>query len=397
MATIFERANPEDFDEIVDLANYVFSYDGVPHDFPKLLPKLYKREHGTAIHHFVARENGKIMAVVGVFPMRMIVSGEELHVYGIGTVCTHPYRRSLGYMKNLMNLANDAIVASGADFGCLGGQRQRYGYYGYDLCGQSVHFTLGRDNVRHSYDKNAFRSFSFRSMSADDADLEKCREWFERRPAHVVREPERFFDIQMSYNAAMWCILTDGIPCGYLVASNAGVQVQELVMADGRPTADLLSAWIVNRELDRVQISLPPYDQEGIASLSHICAQMSVRSAENFSVFRFPSVVKAFLQLKAGCSPLPDGSMVLSVEGRTPFRIWMAAGSVHVEETEAPANLSLTYMDALAFLFGPLGGVASTAYESRCIPGPAGWSGRERTLARAWFPLPLFFDGLDNV
>ena len=397
MAEAFDRANPEDFDEIVDLANYVFSYSGDRHDFPILLPKLYKKEHGTAIHHFVAREDGKIMAVVGAFPMRMFVAGEDLLVYGIGSVCVHPYRRKRGYMNTLMRLAHEAIVASGADFGCLGGQRQRYRHFGYDRCGQSIDFTLNKANVRHRYGRDVFQELSFRSMAADDPDLEICREWFARRPAHVIREPDRFHDIQRSWNADMWCILTNGTPCGYLSASKDGKEVHELVTGDGRDPAEVLSSWIERQNLNELKFSLPPYDQKGIASLSSLCEDVCLEAADNIAIFNFPRVVKAFLQLKAGYAGLPDGSLVLSVEGRTPFRISMQEGRACVMETDEPANLMPAYMDALAFLFGPLGGVASAALESRCTAGPAGWTGQERALARSWFPLPLFFDSLDNV
>ncbi len=397
MTEAFERANPEDFDEIMDLANYVFSYSGDRHDFPILLPKLYKKEYGTAIHHFVAREDGKILAVVGAFPMRMLVAGETLLVYGIGSVCVHPYHRNLGYMKTLMQLAHEAITASGADFSCLGGQRQRYQHFGYDRCGQSVEFTLNKANVRHRYGREVFQELSFRLMSADDPFLEICRGWFTRRPAHVIREPDRFFDIQRSWNADMWCILANGTPCGYLTASKDGKEVHELVTGDGRDPAEVLSSWIERKNMDTLKFSLPPYDQNGIASLSTLCESVLLEAADNMAIFNFPRVMKAFLQLKAGYAELPDGSLVLSVEGKTPFRISMQEGRAHVVETDEPANLILAYMDALAFLFGPLGGVASTALESRCAAGPAGWAGQERNLARSWFPLPLFFDFLDNV
>lgn len=397
MATIFERATPEDFDEIVDLANYVFSYSGTRHDFPTLLPKLYKREYGSAVHHFVAREEGGIKAVVGAFPMSMMVAGEKLLVFGIGSVCVHPYRRHLGYMNALMKMSHDAIRASGADFGCLGGQRQRYQYFGYDRCGQSIHFSFNKANVRHRYGSGNFPEWSFRLLKADDAILPQCREWFELRPAYVVRKPDAFYDIQMTWNSAMWCILLEGKPCGYLTASGDGTEVHELVMGIDREPAEVLSAWLVQQKINEVRFAMPPFDQKGIASLSSLCENARLETADNLSIFNFPGTVRAFLKLKAGYSPLPDGSLVIAVEGRTPFSITVAEGTVLVGESEEPANLALPYMDALALLFGPFGGVASVAIETRCAAGPAGWSERERALARAWFPLPLFFDSLDNV
>ena len=37
----YEMAKPEDYDEIIDLANFVFSYAHRPHEFKTLIPKAY--------------------------------------------------------------------------------------------------------------------------------------------------------------------------------------------------------------------------------------------------------------------------------------------------------------------------------------------------------------------
>jgi len=397
MATTFERAGSEDFNEIVDLANYVFSHNGGRVDFPSLLPKLYKEQYGTSRHHCIAREDGRIRAIVGAFPIPMEVAGEKLLVCGIGTVCVHPYRRSTGYMKALMQMAHDDMKASGADFGCLGGQRQRYQYFGYDLCGQMFHFNLNKTNVRHCHGRDFASPFDFRLMDAADTALQRCLDWFNRRPAHAVRDLDRFYDTVCSWNFLLWGIELNGKLVGYLTASKNGDEVHEVVMEEERDLADILSAWLVAKGLDHLEIEVPPFDQKGIASLSGICESMHLAPAHNIAVFNFPNTVRAFAKLKAGYTVLPEGSLVLAIEGRTPFRITVLAGTVTVEETVDAANLELSYMGALAFLFGPFGGVAAPAYESACTVGQAGWSERERALARAWFPLPLFFEESDNV
>jgi predicted N-acetyltransferase YhbS len=397
MTTTFERARAEDFDEIVDLANYVFSHSNGRVDFPSLLPKLYREQYGTAGYHCIAREAGHIRAIVGAFPIPMDVAGDRLLVCGIGTVCVHPYRRNTGYMKALMQMAHDGMAASGADFGCLGGQRQRYQYFGYDLCGQMFHFTLNKTNVRHCYGRDYAPTYRFRRMDAEDPAMATCLEWFNRRPAHAVRELNRFYDTVCSWNFLLWGIEQKGKLIGYLTAAKNGEEVHELVTADDNDAAGILSDWLVTQGFDQVQFVTPPYDQKGIASLSAICESMHLSPAHNMAVFNFPNTVRAFAKLKASYETLPEGRLVLAVEGRKPFRIVMHAGTVTVEETDEPANLELPYMGALACLFGPFSGITTPIYESICKAGPAGWSLTERTLARVWFPLPLFFEESDNV
>ena len=62
MKVEFLKAAEADFDEVVDFANYVFSHE----------------------YHYLVKENGKIKALVGAFPMELSVLGQTLKVFGIG-------------------------------------------------------------------------------------------------------------------------------------------------------------------------------------------------------------------------------------------------------------------------------------------------------------------------
>lgn len=397
MATVFERATPADFEELVDVANYVFSHAGGRTDFPSLLPKLYKPEYGTAAHHVVAREDGRIRAVVGAFPLPMRVAGEDLLAYGIGTVCVHPYRRSTGYMKALMSLAHEGIRAAGADFGCLGGQRQRYQYFGYDRCGQMVKLSVNRTNIRHAFGRDYRPVHTFRPLEEGDTALTQCLAWFNARPAHAVRESARFLDTLRSWYFGAWAIETQGEVVGYLVASKDGGEISEIVTGDGRDAAVLLADWLTGRGLEKAVVVLPPFEQAMIDALARIAEFMSVEPADNLAVFHFPRTVQAFLKLKGTWQTLHDGQLVLEVEGHAPFRILVADGEVRVEATDDAVNLKLTYADALAFLFSPLSSITASALEKRGTVGAGGFGPAERVLAASWFPLPLFFDKADNV
>ncbi len=397
MATVFERATPADFEELVDLANYVFSHAGGRTDFPSLLPKLYKPAYGTAPHHVVAREDGRIRAVVGAFPLPMRVASEDLLAYGIGTVSVHPYRRSCGYMKALMNLAHEGIRAAGADFGCLGGQRQRYQYFGYDRCGQMVKLSVNRTNIRHAFGRDYRPAHTFRLLEEGDAALERCLAWFNARPAHAVREPERFLDILRSWYCGAWGIEAQGNLVGYLVASKDGGEINEIVTGDGCDAAVLLADWLTGRDIEKTVVELPPFEQGKIDRLARIAEFMTVEPADNMAVYHFPRTVQAFLKLKGTWQHLAEGQLVLAVEGHAPFRIEVCGGTVRVEATDSPANLAMSYADALAFLFSPLGAVTAGALEKRCMVGADGFGPAERVLTASWFPLPLFFENADNV
>lgn len=67
--TEFCTGKAGDREDIIDFINMVFSMTGRAHNFKALLPKLYGDALDTSGFHFLAKEDGKIKAVVGLFPI----------------------------------------------------------------------------------------------------------------------------------------------------------------------------------------------------------------------------------------------------------------------------------------------------------------------------------------
>ena len=92
METILDKAGVDDYDEIIDFLNYVFSNAHAPHDFPRLMPKLFKREYFANGIHYLVREAKKIRALVGSYPLVMEVYCKKRS----GITAWKWYRRSFG-------------------------------------------------------------------------------------------------------------------------------------------------------------------------------------------------------------------------------------------------------------------------------------------------------------
>jgi predicted acetyltransferase len=119
------KGSPEDYEDIINFGNYVFNID-----FPSLLPKIYNNHKEIAQYHHILKEDNKIKAMVGSFPLGLTVCDNYLKGRGIGTVSVHRYSRNFGYMRLLMDNAVAEIKAEGCDFAVLSGRRQRYEYWG---------------------------------------------------------------------------------------------------------------------------------------------------------------------------------------------------------------------------------------------------------------------------
>ena len=62
--TVYCKGQPGELPEILDFINMVFSMHRAPHNFRTLLPKLYGADRQTEWCHYLAKEDGKISAVV---------------------------------------------------------------------------------------------------------------------------------------------------------------------------------------------------------------------------------------------------------------------------------------------------------------------------------------------
>ncbi|MDR2102064.1 MAG: GNAT family N-acetyltransferase, partial [Treponema sp.] len=233
MAVQYTKAKGEDYDEVIDLANYVFSAARVPHDFPALLPKLYKKEYFMEGIHYLAREDGKIKAIIGAYPLAMNILGDVLPGRGIGMVSVHPYARSRGYMRTLMEMALEDMRRDGVVFSCLGGQRQRYEYFGYTPVGMQFVFECRQANIRHTLGKDFLPGFSLRLLSAADGEfIEGIRLFHEAKPARLERRGEKFFDILSSWTSRVYALLEGENLAGYFIYSPSEDTITEINLAD---------------------------------------------------------------------------------------------------------------------------------------------------------------------
>ena len=72
-------------DDYLDFINLVFGFNGRDPDFLKMYPNLYKAEYDPCYNNFVATEDGKLRAAIGVYPRTFSVMGEVLLSHGQST------------------------------------------------------------------------------------------------------------------------------------------------------------------------------------------------------------------------------------------------------------------------------------------------------------------------
>ncbi len=377
----FGRGNASMRDDYLDFINYVFGFNGHDKDFLQMLPNLYKEEYDPCYNNFVALEDGKFRAAIGVYPRTFSVMGETLLSHGIGNVAVHPYHRGSGYMIRLMNMAQDDMIAAGADFSDLGGLRQRYQYFGYDNAGCNRIFSFGHTNMRHCFRDADEPKVYFKQIFADDPMLDDVHALYEQKIVHTCRKRENLFDIMKEVTVIL--SREDDSFCGFCSDGLSG-----LTLADNSLFYDVIRAYVTQH--GSVDIVLPPYETELIALAHRVCGSCRINSAVKIAVFRFRRMLSAYLKLKAATEGLVDGVRQYTVEdvrgvgGTThaeSFRIAVENGCVTLSDIDENAPVTvLPYKEAIPFFF-------DLAAPMRCCD----------PVASQWFPLPVNIDGCDHV
>lgn len=362
--------------DFVDFINYVFGFNGNDQDFIKLLPKLYKPEYHPCENNYVVTEAGKLKAAIGVFPRELDVMGEALRVNGVGNVAVHPYSRSKGYMRELLGMAVADMIADGVDMSDLGGLRQRYGYFSYEVASAVCVFELNHTCMRHCFAGVPLEPLEFVEVKdGSDPLLDKISALHSAKPLHMLRAREAFLDIAHSWSKRLYAVLDGERFVGYFID-----KLNELTLADVRDFDRVVRCYVDKR--GSVSLRLPLGEAELIAAAERICDSVRMVNDQNYTVFNWRKVVGAFLKLKAASAGLADGELSFLIHGVAKdeaFDISVKDGRAEVTDSDK-GEIVLDHREATAYFFGLVS-------PKRMQSG----------LAASWFPLPLFIDNADHV
>ncbi len=363
-----------DSDDCLDFGNFVFSQAHAPHDFRALLPKVYGSHVKCAemAKHFIARRDGRIRAMVGCLPTPMHYGDRMLNIGFVGTVSVHPYARGEGHMKRLMaDMLADA-KAQGYDMLALGGQRQRYGYFGFNAAGIALRFAVTETNLRHCTAEIDCSDVVFSDLTeACPAEVDFAHQLSQSRTIVGERPRERFLDVVHSWKSRCRLVRVNGEMVGYVMGNAV-----EIVLTDDALLPKVLKALFAEAGLKAVDIVVPPYRKERIRILSALCESCSVVTTELINVLNWPRVIETLLALKADYETLQDGCAAISIDGET-YTIRVENNVPAVTCGGEPA-MTLTKLEAENLFFGT---------ESLVVAHP---------LLKNWLPLPFYMPSADT-
>ncbi len=363
----------------------VFFSDEEDVDFLSLLPKIYKDRYRPAYNNFVVRQpGGGFRAAVGNFDNDMTVGGTDLKTCCIGNVAVGKAYRGKGYMVALMNASLADMHARGVDLSYLGGQRQRYGYFGYENAGTSYNYHFSGQSFRHSL--HGIKSgLTVEPLSADDADAVDFIDGIYAKAPVISRRPrDAYFDILCSWSDTPYLIRENGSLVGYAVLGDGLEHVSEFGLADAALLPRFVAALFELSGKDGIGFSVAPYETEKLDFFTKNASHMRTDHCESVLVLRWKKVLAAYLNAKTSYETLCDGDFTVRIRGAfgtEDLRITVKDNAVGVSEYDGEAAFELDARAAVRAFF-------SNYPSDRAAFPPA---------VRQWLPLPMYFSSRDTM
>jgi len=165
-----------------------------------------------------------------------------------------------------------------------------------------------------------------------------------------------------------------------IIAPHLGIQ--ELVLASEKDVLAAIKGLMLSLSMEEARLTVPDYEQVRISSLTDVCEEYTIAPNEDYLIFDYAVVIRAYLQVKTGYCPLPDGEICLGLGGKS---ITVSVKDSCPDVTETPEKspvLTMTDPEAAAFLLAHLSTKRTTLR-------------REYPFLDAWFPLPIYIDSVD--
>lgn len=385
------RGRPEETQQLLDMLDNVFFLEDdeeTKRNFLELLPKLYKDKYSPAYNNVIVKEDDSIKAAIGCYPVNVIAAGKKLSFLGIGNVAVARDSRGKGYMIDLMNLSLDIMKSENFDYSLLGGQRQRYGFFGYEPIGFEYRFVIDKGNIRRILGNEAKSAFTAREITEADTEIiKKVKALNESLPFYAERSEEDMIDVLKSWRCIPYAAFEGVEFRGYFVIqqhNSSSVLEIKPVKTDDMLNLIMCAMEVINAE--GVSLNLPAFDTELCDFMNKNCGGVSIGTPEMINIFNFGRFIEAFLAVKASRMKLCPGSLTLLIHGmKRDENITVTvdeSNNVTVTETENKADIELSHSEAIHFIGG--------LYSRQRVEMAQGF-------AQSWFPVDFFTRSLDNV
>lgn len=383
-----EQLKSGELKELLSLLNLCFKGDPDCGYFEKSLPKLWVDDDLHMGKHYGIKDNGKLVAAFGIYPFEVFIGDEKLTFATVGNVCTDPDYRGRGFLHEFYAFSEEVLKKEGVDVARLGGKRDRYERYGYEPCGSLYKSRITRDIAAVYLKKNPAPEYTFRKITEDDPEnLQKVWDLYNKNYIHANRGDSLhdFYLSTTAWDTTVWGAFEGDTLAGYLLTYPSKDWAPESASVKAEDFVSVVCRFAVENDTD-ISVNLPLERLEEIKTLETYFATSHMDIPSHFKIINREKLLKALLKFGNLLTPFMDGDVVIGIEGEGNYLISVKDGMPFCAKTEKDADLTLPYLDAARFMFGPM----PPHFVAELPKDKAGF-------IRSIFPLPLYWNNQDRA
>lgn len=334
----------------------------------------------------VIEKDGKIVSHVGLYPLEVVADGVRITVGGIGGVATLPEERGKGHMAKLLRYVIREMEKRNWPLSWLGGDRQRYGNFGWELAGEKASLYL----TERSLAKGGIKPSVMKEVFPEEAEA-KVIELNRTLRFRVDREKSLGNVLRRARNR-IW-IGEDGYLCSEIENVRPAVDkteggrlvVSEVVSLSGKESS-LIKAVMERCSMKEAEVTAQIGDTECFNRLTKVASHWNSTNEGMFRINNCFELLEAFTPIlgrRASELNLKDFSISLGLrfgEKIDCVTVSYAEGVLHVSKEKTNPYVEIDERDGVRLLIG----------------GP--FAGRrDFGEISALFPLPVHIPKLDQV
>jgi hypothetical protein len=282
-------------------------------------------------------------------------------------------------MIKLMEMQAENAKEKGIDVMLLGGQRQRYEYYGYSPIGGDYRYDFVNANIRHGLKDVCACGIEFVPFKdACACEIDKAYQVYEKQLVTGGRPREDFEIILSSWKSVPYIVKKDGEVKGYII-SGGPEGIGEMTLACPCLVKPVVKAWFEHFGIRRLSVVAAAYDVKLNRELASFAESHNLTACFHARVVNLKNVLEATMALKKAASGLKDGEMVVQMDEEAPLLVKVENGEISVTETTKEPTVSLDRLSMQQFLF------SCNRFTAPEAEAPEGW-----------LPLPLHLYSADH-
>lgn len=375
-------ATRDDFPGILDLVDRCFGHSagGMAAEWCHVYDEDRPERHG------VVRENGRVVSHISVVEDELVVGDGTLRCWGITGVATDPRYRGQGHMSALMDFWTDRMDEEDVPFAKLGGDRQRYGRWGWERAGREHRYRV----TPRYLDREPATDIDVERYDGAPSSLDLLDELYRTKRYRVERDRPRW---RTRLDRVQFDTLLARGPdvAAYLVFSrtrrNRSTATVSEVAGDERAVRALFGYLFDAYDRDTIQVNAHARDPlTPFLSRPDVSGSWHVRPNRMVSIRRLPAVLRAYrseLERQYATADVPPGEVTLGIDGdERSVALGWDGETVTVEARDTEPTITLDRMAMTRGLFGDPATVPAIGTNDRLAPV---------------LPLPYYVPLLDRV